>query len=113
RGRGRGDPGERHRAGADRDGDERAGPAGAAGAERADPAGRVGGRDRRGGGVAAVAGLVLCGGDDDHGVGRAIADRGTMPGLLSSPTFLRLWALGGIVNAMRWVEMLAAGLFTF
>src|SRR3954451_15424708 len=36
-----------------------------------------------------------------------------MAGLLSSPTFLRLWILGGIANAMRWVEMLAAGLFTF
>lgn len=36
-----------------------------------------------------------------------------MAGLFASGSFLRLWALGGIVNAMRWVEMLAAGLFTF
>ena len=36
-----------------------------------------------------------------------------MGGLFASPTFLRLWMLGGIVNAMRWVEMLAAGLFTW
>lgn len=32
-------------------------------------------------------------------------------GLLASRNFLRLWAIGGVVNAMRWVEMLAAGLF--
>ena len=37
----------------------------------------------------------------------------TEGGLFASPTFLRLWMLGGIVNAMRWVEMLAAGLFTW
>src|SRR3954454_216028 len=36
-----------------------------------------------------------------------------MGGLFASPTFLRLWMLGGTVNAMRWVEMLAAGLFTW
>jgi len=42
-----------------------------------------------------------------------MAAAGPMRGVFSSPTFLRLWALGGIVNAMRWVEMLAAGLFTF
>lgn len=29
------------------------------------------------------------------------------------PGFGRLWVLGGLVNALRWVEMLAAGLFTF
>jgi MFS family permease len=33
-------------------------------------------------------------------------------GLLSSPTFLRLWSIGGCVNAMRWFEVLAAALFT-
>lgn len=33
-------------------------------------------------------------------------------GLLASGDFLRLWAIGGTVNAMRWVEMLAAALFT-
>src|SRR5690349_16089141 len=32
--------------------------------------------------------------------------------LLSSTTFLRLWAIGGCVNAMRWFEVLAAALFT-
>jgi MFS family permease len=33
--------------------------------------------------------------------------------LLSSRAFRRLWALGGLANAMRWVEMLAAALFTY
>ncbi len=32
--------------------------------------------------------------------------------LLSSRGFLRLWAIGGCVNAMRWFEVLAAALFT-
>lgn len=38
---------------------------------------------------------------------------GRSGGLFSSREFRRLWVLGGIVNAMRWVEMLAAALFTF
>ena len=33
-------------------------------------------------------------------------------GLLGSPDFLRLWAVGGIANATRWLEVLAAALFT-
>jgi MFS family permease len=32
--------------------------------------------------------------------------------LLGSRTFLRLWAIGGCVNTMRWFEVLAAALFT-
>lgn len=32
--------------------------------------------------------------------------------LFRSPTFLRLWCIGGCVNAMRWFEVLAAALFT-
>ncbi len=32
--------------------------------------------------------------------------------LLSSSTFLRLWAIGGCVNTMRWFEVLTAALFT-
>src|SRR5690348_18326903 len=32
--------------------------------------------------------------------------------LLSSTSFLRLWSIGGCVNAMRWFEVLAAALFT-
>ena len=33
--------------------------------------------------------------------------------LLSNPDFVRLWAVGGLANAMRWVETLVAGIFTF
>lgn len=33
-------------------------------------------------------------------------------GLLSSPSFMRLWSIGSCVNAMRWFEVLAAALFT-
>ena len=32
--------------------------------------------------------------------------------LLSSPAFVRLWAIGGCINTMRWFEMLTAALFT-
>jgi MFS family permease len=32
--------------------------------------------------------------------------------LVSSRTFLRLWAIGGCVNTMRWFEVLSAALFT-
>jgi MFS family permease len=32
--------------------------------------------------------------------------------LFSSRTFLRLWAIGGCVNTMRWFEVLSAALFT-
>ena len=32
--------------------------------------------------------------------------------LLGSRTFLRLWAIGGCVNTMRWFEVLSAALFT-
>src|SRR3954447_5645656 len=35
-----------------------------------------------------------------------------MRSLFASETFLRLWAIGGCVNAMRWFEVLAAALFT-
>lgn len=37
------------------------------------------------------------------------ADR---PGLLAEPQFLRLWSIGGLANVVRWLEVLAAGLFT-
>jgi len=33
--------------------------------------------------------------------------------LLGNPAFLRLWAAGGLANAMRWVETLVAAVFTF
>ena len=32
--------------------------------------------------------------------------------LLGSPAFMRLWAIGGCVNTMRWFELLSAALFT-
>jgi MFS family permease len=38
--------------------------------------------------------------------------RGGLRVLLSSPSFLRLWAIGGCVNTMRWFEVLSAALFT-
>ncbi|MCB4825261.1 MFS transporter [Roseicella aerolata] len=33
--------------------------------------------------------------------------------LLAIPAFRRLWAVGGIANAMRWVEVLVAAIWTF
>src|SRR5258708_25099281 len=33
--------------------------------------------------------------------------------LLRSPDFLRLWLVGGFANAMRWLELLASGLFAY
>jgi MFS family permease len=39
---------------------------------------------------------------------------GTRPrGLLATPAYVRLWFAGGVGNAMRWVELLVAGIFTF
>ncbi len=43
----------------------------------------------------------------------SLQQHGPVAGIFASASFRRLWALGGVVNAMRWVEMLAAGLFTF
>ena len=34
------------------------------------------------------------------------------PGLLRAPGFVRLWIAGGVSNAMLWLEVLAAALFT-
>jgi len=34
-------------------------------------------------------------------------------GLLATPGFARLWFAGGIGNAMRWLELLVAGIFTY
>jgi MFS family permease len=42
----------------------------------------------------------------------AITSRAGLRVLLSSPSFLRLWAIGGCVNTMRWFEVLSAALFT-
>nr|WP_314074308.1 MFS transporter [uncultured Roseococcus sp.] len=45
---------------------------------------------------------------------RAGAKQGGAVGrLLRTPDYRRLWVLGGIANAMRWLEMLAASLWTF
>src|SRR5215204_3590941 len=33
--------------------------------------------------------------------------------LLRQPDFLRLWLVGAFANAMRWLELLASGLFVF
>src|SRR5467141_942764 len=32
---------------------------------------------------------------------------------LATPSYLRLWLAGGIGNAMRWLELLVAGIFTY
>src|SRR5215510_16088948 len=32
---------------------------------------------------------------------------------LTTPSYLRLWFAGGIGNAMRWLELLVAGIFTY
>ena len=34
-------------------------------------------------------------------------------GFLATPAYLRLWFAGGIGNAMRWLELLVAGIFTY
>jgi hypothetical protein len=34
-------------------------------------------------------------------------------GGLARPSYLRLWFAGGIGNAMRWLELLVAGIFTY
>lgn len=40
-------------------------------------------------------------------------DISTLSRLLRTPDYRRLWLLGGIANAMRWLELLAATLWTF
>lgn len=40
-------------------------------------------------------------------------DVSTLSRLLRTPDYRRLWLLGGIANAMRWLELLAATLWTF
>ncbi|HEY4171963.1 MAG TPA: MFS transporter [Rhodopila sp.] len=41
-----------------------------------------------------------------------LVSSGGLRSLLSSSVFLRLWAIGGCVNTMRWFEVLSAALFT-
>src|SRR5471032_2574813 len=40
-------------------------------------------------------------------------DRSVTAPLLAAPGFRELWIAGGVANAMLWLEVLAAGLFTF
>ena len=42
----------------------------------------------------------------------AVTPRAGVRALFSNRSFLRLWAIGGCVNAMRWFEVLAAAFFT-
>src|SRR5205807_9692933 len=42
-------------------------------------------------------------------IARALRPRG----LLATPAYLRLWFAGGVGNAMRWLELLVAGIFTY
>ncbi len=39
--------------------------------------------------------------------------RGPVGELLRTPDFLRLWLVGAFANAMRWLELLASGLFAY
>jgi hypothetical protein len=34
-------------------------------------------------------------------------------GFLATRSYLRLWFAGGVGNAMRWLELLVAGIFTY
>src|SRR5204862_6133686 len=42
-----------------------------------------------------------------------IASRVRPRGLLATPGYARLWFAGGVGNAMRWLELLVAGIFTY
>src|SRR6266478_8886389 len=42
-----------------------------------------------------------------------IASASKPRGFLATPSYLRLWFAGGIGNAMRWLELLVAGIFTY
>src|SRR5579862_7433677 len=44
---------------------------------------------------------------------RSLASRARPRRLLATPSFVRLWFAGGVGNAMRWLEMLVAGIFTY
>jgi MFS family permease len=43
---------------------------------------------------------------------RATPGGSAEPSLFGAPDFVRLWAVGGLANALRWLEVLAASLFT-
>jgi hypothetical protein len=42
-----------------------------------------------------------------------IASASKLRAFLATPSYLRLWFAGGIGNAMRWLELLVAGIFTY
>src|ERR1700730_10023504 len=42
-----------------------------------------------------------------------IASASEQRGFLATPSYLRLWFAGGIGNAMRWLELPVAGVFTY
>jgi MFS family permease len=44
---------------------------------------------------------------------RAMIATSARSGLLANPNYLRLWFAGGVGNAMRWLELLVAGIFTY
>ena len=43
----------------------------------------------------------------------AASGRSPLRTLFANPDFRRLWGAGGLTNAMRWLDMLVSGLFTF
>src|SRR5438552_3772326 len=43
----------------------------------------------------------------------SIAATAARHGLLANPSYVRLWFAGGVGNAMRWLELLVAGIFTY
>ncbi len=46
-------------------------------------------------------------------ISESIASRTRPRGLLATPSYVRLWIAGGVGNAMRWLELLVAGIFTY
>ena len=44
---------------------------------------------------------------------KPLADERPVRALLASNDFLRLWLVGAFANAMRWLELLATGLFAY
>jgi MFS family permease len=48
----------------------------------------------------------------DRAMQRAIRGGSAENSLFGSPDFMRLWVVGGLANALRWLEVLAASLFT-
>src|SRR5712671_5152147 len=46
-------------------------------------------------------------------IAEPIASRVRPRGLMATPGYARLWFAGGVGNAMRWLELLVAGIFTW